>query len=225
MSRPSSKQPPKLPTSSFNVEPLPANRHQRIRAGLIDHFIDSTVWVWLFFISTWVTLHLQTSIDARVFLILLWSKFSTSMSCIVIFFVSDFLLCIYRGQSLGQMINGICKVVQAKQPPQKNTQSLDILRLWLHGLVSRCLGLPLLFMCLLIILMFNPSICPIHLQDFSLIEPAGAYLLMVVLLKIIGITLLLFGFFLPAGLAFARGELPTWYDQLLGVRVIQKSTY
>lgn len=221
MNRPSSKQPPKLPFSSLNAQPLPASRHQRIRAGLIDHFTDSTVWGWLFLIAIWTALHLQASIDARAFLVLLCSNFSTSMSLIALFFVCDFLLCICRGQSLGQMINGIYKTTLSSHIHTKN-QSFDVLKFWLHGLVSRCLGLPLLLICLLIWLTVNPIITPIHLQDFSLIEPEGSYLLMIFLLKIIGITLLLFGIFLPFGLAFAQGTLPTWYDQILGISVNQK---
>ncbi len=222
MNQPLSKQPPQLP-NSLDAQPLPASRHQRIRAGLIDHFMDSTVWVWLFLIAIWTALHLQNSIDARAFLVLLCSNFSTSMSLIGLFFVGDFLLCIHRGQSLGQMINGIYKTTLSSHIQTKN-QSFDVLKLWLHGLVSRCLGLPLLLICLLTWLTIDPVITPIHLQDFSLIEPEGSYLLMIFLLKIIGITLLLFGLFLPFGLAFARGSLPTWYDQILGISVLQKKT-
>lgn len=223
MNRPSSK-PPQLPTSFLTMQPLQASRHQRIRAGLIDHFIDSTVWVWLFLIAIWTALHLQTSIDARAFLILLCSNFSNSMGFIALFFICDFLLCIYRGQSIGQMINGIFKIILIPKEKEPKNQIFDGLKLWLHGLVSRCLGIPLLFICLLIGLIVNPIITPIHLQDFSLIEPEGSYLLIIFLLKIIGITLLLFGLFLPAGLAFSRGTLPTWYDQILSIRVIQKKT-
>jgi hypothetical protein len=216
------KQPPKLPTQeSHALMRLNASRHQRIRAGLIDHFIDSTVWVWLFSITLWNTLHLQDSIDARPFFIILCSSFSTSIALIGLLFIGDFLLCVYRGQSLGQMINGIYKVIQPLQSNRIKHHLLDFLRLWLHGLISRCLGLPLLFICLLLWLGIDPTITPIHLNEFSLIEPQGSYLLMIDLLKIIGITLFLFGLFLPAGLAFTRGTLPTWYDRLLGVFVLQ----
>ncbi|MDE2419559.1 MAG: hypothetical protein KGO49_00060 [Gammaproteobacteria bacterium] len=218
MNQASMKQPPRLPDSS-NTQPRPASRHQRIRSGLIDHFMDSTVWAWLFLTAVWTALHLQASIDARAFLVILCSNFSTSMSFIALFFVSDFLLCISRGQSLGQMINGIYKTTQ---PTHTKNQAFDVLKLWLHSLVSRCLGLPLLLICLFIWLAVNPVITPIHLQDFSLIEPEGSYLLMIFLLKIIGITLLLFGLFAPFGLAFAQGALPTWYDQILGIHVMQK---
>ncbi len=216
------KRPPRLP-DSLSTLPL-ASRHQRIRAGLIDHFVDSTIWVWLFCISIWAALHLQASIDARSFLVLVCSNFSRSMSFIILFFVSDFLLCIRRGQSLGQMINGIYKTTRSSKPTHTKNRSFDVLKLWLHGLVSRCLGLPLLLVCLIFWLAVDPIITPIHLQDFSLIEPEGSFLLMIFLLKIIGITLLLFGLFLPFGLAFAQGTLPTWYDQILDISVMQKKT-
>jgi hypothetical protein len=220
-----SKQPPKLPRQESNARTsLNASRHQRIRAGLIDHFIDSTVWVWLFFMTLWTDLHLETAINARDLFVLLCSNFSTSMSLIGLLFIIDFLLCFYRGQSLGQMINGIYKDAQPSPSIRIKNHSLDISRLWLHGLVSRCLGLPLLFICLLLWLGIDPTILPIHLHEFSLIEPQGSYLLMIFLLKIIGITLFLFGLFLPAGLAFLRGTLPTWYDLILGISV-QKSPH
>jgi hypothetical protein len=214
------KQPPKLPTHESNAQTrLNASRHQRIRAGLIDHFIDSTVWVWLFFIAIWTMLQLHASIDARDFFALLCSHFSTSMSSIGLLMIGDFLLCVYRGQSLGQMINGIYKAAQPAKSNRIKNHFLDIFRLWLHGLVSRCLGLPLLFICLILWLSVDPTVTPLNLQNFSLIEPEGSYLLMIFLLKIIGVTLFLFGLFLPAGLAFVRGTLPTWYDLVLGINV------
>jgi hypothetical protein len=222
MKQPISNKPPKLPINSNTQILLVASRNQRIRAGLIDHFIDSTIWVWFFLIAMWTALHLQTPIDAQSFFIIICTNFSTSMSLIGLLFIGDLLLCVHRGQSLGQMINGIYKTSQISQAKHIKNDSLDVLKLWLHSLVSRCLGLPLLFVCLLLWLSVDPIITPIHLQNFSLIDPEGSYLLMTFLLKIIGFTLLLFGLFLPFGLGFVRNTLPTWYDQLLSVNIVQK---
>lgn len=223
MRQPISKEPPKLPAHQSDSQTLlAASRNQRIRAGLIDHFIDSTIWVWFFLIAMWTALHLQAPIDTRSIFFVICTNFSTSMGLIGLFFISDLLLCIHRGQSLGQMINGIYKTTHISQAKHTKSNSLDALKLWLHSLVSRCLGLPLLFVSLLLWLSANPIITPIHLQDFSLIDPEGSYLLIMFLLKIIGMTLLLFGLFLPFGLGFVRNTLPTWYDQLLGVNIVQK---
>ncbi len=95
------------------------------------------------------------------------------------------------------------------------------MKLWLHGFVSRWLGQPLLWVCVLFWLALNQIIAPLNPLKFSLIDPEGSYLLMMFLLKIIGMALLLSSLFLPIGLGFMLGALPTWYDQLLGVRVVK----
>ncbi|HEY4713978.1 MAG TPA: hypothetical protein VIH30_07040, partial [Aquirhabdus sp.] len=199
----------------------PATKDQRIRAGLIDHFIDSTLWFWLFIIAGWSIVHLEVSVDARSFLVMLATNFPISISIFTLLFLFDFLLCVTRGQSIGQLINGIRKSNQRTTSHLMVRSIFDTAKIWLHGLISRCLGMPLLYMCLIIGLIFNPIIKPIDLHDFSLIEPEGSFLLMVFLFKIIGWTLLLFGLFLPFGLGFIREQLPTWYDQLLGVHIVE----
>jgi len=212
-----SSPPPLLvhPTSN-----LLAIKDQRIRAGLIDHAIDSTVWFWLFIIAAWTGLNLHSVIDARSFIVLLATQFPISFFSISSLLIFDFLLCVCCGQSMGQRINGIYKT---NQTSLMHHYFLNAFKVWLHGLVSRCLGLPLLCVCTLLIMIFNPMIAPIPFRDFSLIEPEGAYLLMSFLLKIIGMALLLFAFFLPAGLGFICGSLPTWYDKRLGVLIIRKT--
>jgi hypothetical protein len=214
------KQPPKLPQHQSNVKVrLYASRYQRIRAGLVDHFIDSTVWVWLFVMTIWTSLHLQTPIDSRAFFIILCSNFSISLGLTGLMIIGDFLLCVYRGQSLGQIMNGIYKTDNSTDSSKIKNHTVVVVRMWIHGLVSRCLGLPLLFVCLMLWLSIDPIIEPIQLQKFSLIEPNGSYLLMTFLLKIIGVILFLFGLFLPAGIAFAKGTIPTWYDLFLGINI------
>jgi hypothetical protein len=216
------KLPPSLPRQYTNAQfQFCATRNQRIRAGLIDHFIDSTVWLWFFVIVIWTAFHLQVSMDTRAFFTHLCSNFSTSIILIGLLFIGDFLLCVYRGQSLGQLINGIYKTSSPSPFRQTYNQSFTVLRVWIHGFISRCLGLPLLVVSLIFWLSIDPIICPIHIQQFSLIEPEGSYLLIIFLLKIIGSTLLMFGLFLPAGLAFLRGTLPTCYDRLLKISVLQ----
>lgn len=217
----SSQTPPPLPTQWIEGQPL-ATKDQRIRAGLIDHFIDSTLWLWLFILIAWCLFHLESPIDARTFLIALASNFHISISMIELILALDFLLCLSHGQSIGQLVNGIYKTTQ-RMPSHRIVWCIfDVPKIWLHGLITRCLGIPLLTVSILILLILNPMIAPIYLHDFSLVEPEGAYRLMVFLLKIIMIVLFLFGLFLPAGLGFIRSQLPTWYDNLLGVRVVEK---
>lgn len=209
----SHKSPPPLPLS------MAATKDQRIRAGLIDHFIDSTLWFWLFILVGWSVFHLDSAVDARSFLLRLAINFSISMSVIALFLVVDSVLCIVLQQSIGQLVNGIYK---ENQKLTSQLRLFTIFKIWFHGLLSRCLGMPLLGLFFVIVFIVNPIITPIHLQDFSLIEPEGAYRLLVFLLKIIGDISLLFGLFLPFGLGFIRGQLPTWYDRLLGIQIKQK---
>ncbi len=215
--------PPPLPPQK-SLEQLLATKDQRIRAGLIDHFIDSSLWFWFFILVGWNVFHLETSVDARSFLIMLSLNFPISLMIIVLFIVLDILLCVSRGQSIGQCINGINKKNQSTTSNQILNSVFAKPKIWLHGLMSRCLGMPLLSVSVLIWLILNPMMTPIHLHDFSLIEPEGSLLLMIFLLKIIGWALLLFGLFLPFGLGFLRGQLPTWYDQLIDVQVLQRNT-
>ncbi len=209
--------PPPLPTR----RPL-ATKDQRIRAGLIDHFIDSSLWFWFFILVGWSVFHLDASVEARSFLVVLFQNFPISMRIISLFFVLDILLCVRRGQSIGQCVNGIYKKNQPTTQQRIISRFFVIPKIWLHGLMSRCLGMPLLSVSILIWLILNPVVTPIHLRDFSLIEPEGSLLLLVILLKIIGWALLFFGLFLPFGLGFIREQLPTWYDQLLGVHIVEK---
>lgn len=207
--------------------PLPmlilATKDQRIRAGLIDHFIDSSLWFWLFILVGWNVFHLDASVDARLFLFVLFQNFPVSLMIISLFMLFDILLCVSHGQSIGQCVNGIYKNQQPTTPLRILSRVFAIPKIWLHGLVSRCLGMPLLSVSILIWLISNPIITPIHLHDFSLTEPEGSFLLIVFLLKIIGAALLLFGLFLPFGLGFIRAPLPTWYDRFLGVQICSTS--
>lgn len=209
--------PPPLPTDY----PL-ATKDQRIRAGLIDHFIDSSVWFWFFILLGWSAFHLKTSVDARSLLIIIYQNFPISMTIIVMYVVLDFMLCIYLGQSIGQCVNHIYKSNLPSRNPLILSHLFDISKIWLHGLFSRCVGLPLLCVSLLIWLILNPIMIPIHLYDFSLIEPKGSLLLLLFLLKIIAWTLFLFALFIPFGIGFIRGSLPTWYDRLLGVQILNR---
>lgn len=213
--------PPPLP-SHWMLNFLFASKDQRIRAGLIDHFIDSSVWFWLFILVMGCSIQLEFAMDARSFLRVLIKQFPISMGIIGLLLVIDFLLCVSRGQSIGQLINRIYKVGQHTASQCFVVSVLEVVKFWLHGLISRCLGMPLLCVYLVICLILNPMIIPINLHDFSLVEPEGAYRLMTFLLNIIGTTLFLFGLFLPAGLGFIRTQLPTWYDQLFGVQVREK---
>lgn len=209
--------PPPLPTR----RPL-ATKDQRIRAGLIDHFIDSSVWFWLFVLFGWNIFHLDAPVDARSFFILLSQTFPISITIIILFVFLDILLCFRRGQSIGQFVNGIYKKNKLINSNQILNRFIGISNIWIHGLISRCLGLPLLTVSILIWLTLDPTVTPIHLYDFSLIEPEGSLLLLIFLLKIIGGTFLLYGLFLPFGLGFIREQLPTWYDQLLDVHIVEK---
>ena len=216
------KTPPPLPTQwTFSGQPL-ATKDQRIRAGLIDHFIDSSLWLWLFILVAWCALHLESSMDARSFLVLLATNFPISIGIIGVLIVFDFLFCVSHGQSIGQLINGIYKMGYPASSHRNRVVGFSGLKIWFHSLISRCLGMPLLSICVLIWLILDPIITPIQLQSFSIIEPEGAYRLMVFLLEIIGWVLLVFGLFLPFGIGFIRGSLPTWYDHLLGVRIVEK---
>lgn len=215
--------PPPLPKQWILGQSL-ATKDQRIRAGLIDHFIDSTLWFWLFIIAGWGVFHLEASIDTRSFLVMLTTNFPISISLITLLFVFDFLLCVTRGQSIGQLVNSIYKTTQQTTSNQILWSIFDIPKIWLHGLISRCLGIPLLCMCLIIGLMLNPMITPIDLQDFSLVEPEGSLQLLFFLLNMIGSALLLFGLFFPFGLGFILSPLPTWYDRLLGVHICSSSS-
>lgn len=219
----SAQTPPPLPTQwIFTGQPL-ATKDQRIRASLIDHFIDSTLWFWLLILIAWCALQLETSMDARSFLVVLASHFPFSISIIGLMLLIDLGLCLTRGHSIGQIANGIYKTNQRPTSQVLVWHFFDISKIWLHGLLSRCLGLPLLSICLITLLILNPNIPPINLQEYSLVEPEGAYQLMVFLLKIIISALLLFGLFLPAGIGFITSQLPTWYDNLLGVSIVEKS--
>lgn len=204
--------PPPLPPSSL------ATKDQRIRAGLIDHFIDSTLWFWFFILVGWNILHLDASLDVRSFLIVLSSNFPMSISVIGLLLVLDLWFCVRHGQSIGQWITGIYKTGQQATPFSQINPPADIPKIWLHGLISRCLGMPLFCVCILVWLILNPLIMPFSLREFSLIEPEASFLLIVFLLKIIGSILLLFVFFLPCGVGFIRSPLPTWYDRLLGIQ-------
>ncbi|GAC1376038.1 MAG: hypothetical protein NVS3B3_14350 [Aquirhabdus sp.] len=210
--------PPPLPLG----RPL-ATKDQRIRAGLIDHFIDSSLWFWFFILVGWSVFHLDAPVDARSFLVDLATNFPISLMIIALFFVLDILLCVSRGQSIGQCINRIYKTHQRATSKYFEWSIFNFPKIWLHGLVSRCLGMPLLFLCLMIWFIVNPMVTPMNIHEFSLVDPEGAYQLLVFLLKMIGTTLLLFGLFLPFGLGFIREELPTWYDQMLGVYIVEKS--
>lgn len=219
----SQQTPPPLPTQwTFTGQPL-ASKDQRIRAGLIDHFIDSTLWFWLFILIACCALQLESSLDARAFLIVLATHFPISIFIIGLMLFIDFGLCLTRGHSIGQIANGIYKTTQRQTSQAVVWRIFDIPKIWLHGLLSRCLGLPLLSICLITLLILNPNIPPINLHEYSLVEPEGAYQLMVFLLKIIISALLLFGLFLPAGVGFITSQLPTWYDNLLGVSIVEKS--
>ena len=168
-----------------------------------------------------VALHLKNSIDAQSFFTTMCTQHASSMVMIALIFMCDFLLCIYRGQSVGQMMNGIHKVSRISQARRLTEIIKHFMKLWLHGFVSRWLGQPLLWVCVLFWLALNQIIAPLNPLKFSLIDPEGSYLLMMFLLKIIGMALLLSSLFLPIGLGFMLGALPTWYDQLLGVRVVK----
>ena len=218
----SPQSPPPLPTPAIFAGQSLATKDQRVRAGLIDHLIDSSIWFWLFILFGWTAFHLETPLDTRSFLIVLASNFPISINGIGFLLILDLLLCVYRRQSLGQLINNIYKTNQRATSKQFVSVIFDIAKIWLHGLISRCCGMPLLSVSLLIGFILNPMMTPIHLHDFSLIDPEGSFLLMVFLLKIIGWILLLFSLFLPFGLGFMRSPLPTWYDRLLGVYIIEK---
>ncbi len=218
---PSPQQPPAL-SSRADTAHIAASREQRLQAGIIDHTVDSTLWIWLAGIAFWCALHLEVTVDMRAFIVLLTNQFPRSISLIGLLLIIDLILSISRGQSLGQLISRTYKYHET-HPQTAPKSPFTGLYLWLHGLISRCLGLPLLLVCIFLLLCFNPSVSPIHLQDFSLLEPRGAALLLLFLLKIISVTLLLFALFIPAGLGFIRGALPTWYDRLLHVHVLAKT--
>jgi|GEM_PF-3496159 len=213
-----SRLPPELPMT-YHVHGqvyLAASRHERIRAGLADHAIDSTLWIWLFLLIGLTMLHETNPILIRALLPRLFHQFPLSLLIISAYLILDLGLTLIRQQSVGQLFNRIQKL------PQPVGLGVSVLlRVWLHGLVSRCLGMPLLLVCLVALLILNPNISPIHLQDFSLIDPEGTLNLLVFLLEIIGVTLLLFALFLPFGLAFLYGPLPTWYDRVLSVVIVQ----
>jgi hypothetical protein len=213
-----SQSPPPLPTQDNFPSQFLATKDQRIRAGLIDHFIDSSLWFWFFILIGWSVFHLEASVDSRSFLVLLSKNFPISLMIISLSLIVDFFLCVCRGQSIGQWINGIYKKNQPTNSDQILNRISAIPKIWLHSLISRCLGMPLLCISILIWLILNPTMTPIRLHDFSLIEPEGSLLLMIFLLKIIGWAMLLFGMFLPFGLGFIRSPLPTWYDRWLGVQ-------
>ncbi len=210
--------PPELPMTYTAHGQLyrAATRHERIRAGLADHAIDSTLWIWLCLVIGWNLLHVTNSITVHALIPLLWHQSPLSMLTISSYLVFDLGLTLIRKRSPGQLLNRIQKL---PQPPA--SAAVTGLRIWLHGLVSRCLGMPLLLVCLLGLAMINPDLAPIRLQDFSLIDPDGTLNLLLFLLEIIGMALLLFALFLPFGLAFLNGPLPTWYDRILGVYIVQ----
>jgi len=214
------QQPPIISSPDYSTY-IAASREQRLQAGIIDHAIDSTVWIWLAGIVVWCALHLEVAVDTRAFIVLLANQFPRSIALIGILLIMDIILCIRRGQSLGQLISRTYKYHELRPQTVQNSPFTG-LYFWLHGLISRCLGLPLLLVCIFLLLCINPSISPIHLQDFSFLEQRGAALLLLFLLKIISVTLLLFALFIPAGVGFIRGELPTWYDRLLRVHVLTK---
>ncbi|WP_410211151.1 hypothetical protein [Aquirhabdus sp.] len=217
MDKPSAQSPPPIPQDIAHRVMHAASRDQRIRAGIIDHTIDSTIWLWLMGMTLWSVFHLETGCDARSMIASLASQFSFSISIIVALSLFDLFLCVWRGQSIGQLLNKIYK-----KPLQSTLNNpTSVIKVWLHGLVSRCLGLPLLHVCLVFMIIFNPTIQPMSLSDFSLIEPEGSLTLLVFLFKIILATCVLFGVFLPFGLGFLRQPLPAWYDRVLGVDVLQ----
>ncbi len=215
--------PPPLPrkyndvTSAHKLDQM-ASRDQRVRAGIIDHTIDSTLWIWLMGISIWCVFNLSSPLDARSFILMLSIQFKQSVFVISTLLLIDLFLGTWRGQTIGQFLNNIYK---KPYPSIIKRPSVYVFKIWLHGLFSRCLGMPLLYVCVIIILLTNPIIHPMHLSEFSLIEPDGSLMLLVFLLKIMLVTLLLFGVFLPFGLGFLSAPLPTWYDRLLGVVVVQ----
>ena len=202
------------------TQQIAASREQRLQAGIIDHAIDSTVWIWLVGIAFWCAFHLEATVDMRAFLVLLVSQFPRAMPSIASLLIIDLWLCLGRGQSLGQLIGRIYKY----REPSKNTKKspFDGIYLWLHGLISRCLGLPLLLLSLFLLVCINPNVNATHLQDYSLVDPSGAARLLLLLLNIIVMTLLLLALFLPAGLGFIRGGLPTWYDRMLHVHILKQ---
>jgi hypothetical protein len=201
------------------IHHIAASRDQRVQAALIDHSIDSTLWVLLAGLTLWVACHLQAPLDLRTFVPVLVSEFPQMMMLIGLVFGVDLLLGLSRGQTIGQLIIGTYKYHEQKLAAPKPTP-LQPLYFWLHGLLSRCLGLPLLLLTILLLLSLNPTIAPIHLSRFSLTEPVGTLLLLVFLLKIIGGTLLLFAVHLPTALGFFKHPLPTWYDRVLSVHVL-----
>ncbi|AXI02709.1 RDD family protein [Aquirhabdus parva] len=217
MDKPSAQSPPPIPPEVAYRVVYAASRDQRIRAGIIDHTIDSTIWLWLMAMALWSVFHLETASDARSIIASLASQFSFSISFIVALSSFDLFLCVRRGQSIGQLFNRIYK-----KPFQSSPNNLiSVIKVWGHGLVSRCLGLPLLHVFLVFIIFFNPTIQPMSLSDFSLIEPEGSLTLLIFLFKIVLASCVLFGVFLPFGLGFLRQPLPTWYDRVLGVDVLQ----
>ncbi len=188
-----------------------------MQAGIIDHAIDSTVWCGLAIVAFWCACNLQTSLDLRSFVVAMVSQFPLSMAMIGLMLTLDLWLCLSRGQSFGQFLGQLYKHREATA-----AAPLAPLTFWLHGLISRCLGLPLLWLGGLVLLCINPTIHPLDLQDFSLLDPTGAARLVLFLLKIIGVALLLFALSIPIALGFYRQPLPTWYDRLLGVHILVK---